>query len=365
MAFRIRSALVLGLVAAIPASVMGTDEPPAEPSKAAVSNITDATDPDQAPAAATVDRIMEQAVRNISVRYNLNDAQTAETHELMKREVYRFLKDHENEVWPAIRDLLAAGLKTPEDTDDRKRLGAGARPLAKLAAEAIFRANEEWRLLLRADQKRVHDFDMAEMETTFGKIDKTFGEWEAGRATAEGLFPQPQLEGREPPRPSEPPPGIPDPTKELFDPSHIFDTLANDFIREYQLEEGQVTSVRSILKEFKGQASDYVSAQKLQFARVAGERQEAYKARDRDAIQKAAATHKKLLEPIYGLCTQLRNRLEALLTTAQIQRHAEGNRGRAGAPKGPALTKKADPENKTPPAQTSPKTAPETAGDGR
>ena len=79
MTFRIRSALLLTLVAANPAFVSGTDEPPAAPNKAAASNITDPTDPGQAPTAATVDRIMEQAVRNISIRYSLNDAQTAET----------------------------------------------------------------------------------------------------------------------------------------------------------------------------------------------------------------------------------------------------------------------------------------------
>ena len=67
--------------------------------------------------AATIERIMDQAVRNIARRYNLNETQTKKTDELMKREVNRFLKEHEDEVWPVIRDLLISqfGAKPPQD----------------------------------------------------------------------------------------------------------------------------------------------------------------------------------------------------------------------------------------------------------
>ena len=40
--------------------------------------------------------------------YNLNDEQSAKTQEIMQREVMRFLKEHEDEVWPIIRELLGA-----------------------------------------------------------------------------------------------------------------------------------------------------------------------------------------------------------------------------------------------------------------
>ena len=56
---------------------------------------------------ATIERIIETAVRNIARRYNLNEAQTQKTDELWNREVRQFLREHEAEVWPAIRGLYS------------------------------------------------------------------------------------------------------------------------------------------------------------------------------------------------------------------------------------------------------------------
>ena len=111
---------------------------------------------------ATIDKIMDQAVRNIARRYNLNEAQTLETDKLMKREVRRFLKEHEKEVWPLLRDLIAAQMmgKPPENREDAMRVGKAAKPLAKLAQEAIIQGNMEWRQFLTEEQLRTHDFDL-------------------------------------------------------------------------------------------------------------------------------------------------------------------------------------------------------------
>ena len=121
------------------------------------------------PESATVEKIMQQAVRNISRRYNLNEAQTEKTQEIMQREVHRFLREHENEVWPLIRDLLASqlGAKPPSNVDEVKRIGKAARPLAQLAREAIYRGNSEWRMYLTPEQKSTHDYDLGQMEETF------------------------------------------------------------------------------------------------------------------------------------------------------------------------------------------------------
>lgn len=317
--------------------------------KPPVEDAAEALDAGQVPAAATIERIMEQAARNITARYNLNDVQTEETRKLMKREVYRFLKAHENEVWPAIRDLLAAelGAKPPDSREEKMRLGKAARPLVKLAEEAIFGANEEWRLILTQEQKSVHDFDLSEMRKTFKKIDENFGEWEKGRSTENGIFPGPKLTGRQPPRPSQPPKGrLPEPEVEIFNPHRIFETLVEEFIKEYELDEGQITSARSILEEFKGKANDVREAKKLQFAKIAVQQQEALTRRDLDAIKEAAAAHKKLLEPVYQLCSAMDDRLKALLTTAQIQRHVATNTVTKAPEKSSTLTKK-PPKKKT------------------
>lgn len=325
-----------------------------EPKPLPVNDAVESINAGSQPAAATIERIMDQAVRNIAVRYNLNEVQKEETDKLMKREVHRFLREHENEVWPAIRDLLAAqlGMNPPKRREDVMRIGKSAQPLVKLAKEAILEANKEWRLILTPEQRRMHDYDLAEMEKTFEQIDQNFDAWAEGHPPQGGIFPQPRVTDRQPPRPKRPEEGkLPDdPEIEIFDPNNIFETLVEEFIKEYQLEEGQVTAARSILEEFKVKANDFRDSNKEDFAKIERQQQKAYAARDIKAIKEAAAAHKKLLEPIFQLCAEMEDRLKLLLTTAQIQRHAE----RTAEPNGGRYVKKAKKaEKKSAPASGS------------
>ncbi len=320
----------------------GRAEPP---DKASVEEVDNSLGAGKVPAAATVERIMDQAVRNIAARYNLNDVQTAETSTIMKRRVQRFLKEHENEVWPVIRDLLASQLKQPDDIKDMMRIGKTAGPLARAAHDAILKGNEEWRLLLTAQQKEMHDFDLAEIGTTFEQIDQTLSDWQEGTPTDKGIFPQPQLAGREPSRPARPPQGkLPPPEVEVFDPNKIFETLVQEFIKEWDLNEGQITAARSILEEFKGKANDFRESKKAAFAQLATQQREAMERRDLDGIKKTRAANKKLLGPVFGLCTEMEGRLRNLLTTAQIERHAEKPDVAKDRPEKRKVTKKPSPK---------------------
>lgn len=282
------------------------------------------------PAAATVEKIMEQAVRNIARRYNLNEAQTIETDKLMKREVQKFLKDHEAEVWPVIRDLIAAqfGGKPPE-ANDAKRIGSSAKPLFAKAKEAILRGNEEWRMFLNAEQKAMHDYDLAEMDKQFQKIDKNFTDWSQGIPADAGLFPSPASAELSPPRPKKPNPGLPDPEVEIFRIS-VFATFVEEFIKENQLNQGQIDSARSILKEYEGKANDFKKNKKEELSKVAAAQKAALEARDREKMAAAENDRKKLLEPVQALIGEMEDRLKGLLTSAQLERY--GAR-RAATPK--------------------------------
>jgi len=341
-------------------------EPAAQPAPAAATAVT-AIESGNTPTSATVEKIMEEAVKNISRRYNLNEAQTAETQKLMKAEVNRFLKDHEAEVWPAIRDLLAAqlGAKPPDNLEETKRIGKSARPLAALAKDAIIKANEEWRMYLTPEQKVMHDYDMAEMEKTFAQVDKNFGDWEAGRPTDAGLFPPPPPDDRSPPRPRKPATGLPEPEVETFRVS-IFDTFVEEFIKDYQLDQGQIDSARSILKEFKVKAKDFKAAKQEALAKIAADQKAAMEARDRDKIAATEAARKKVLEPVYALFGEMEERLKGLLTSGQIEQYASQHK--PGQPK-PLITATdkqpaPSPEKATAPAAppTEPPTKPESPG---
>ncbi len=318
--------------------------PPATPPAQAAKDVATALESGTTPTSATVEKIMEQAVKNISLRYNLNEAQMAETEKLMKREVNRFLKDHEAEVWPAIRDLLASQLggKPPDSRDEVMRIGKSARPLAALAKDAILKANEEWRMYLTPEQKVTHDYDLGEIEKTFTQIDKNFSDWESGQPTDAGIFPPPPPASLSPPRPRKPPAGLPEPEVETFRVS-IFDTFVEEFIKDYQLDPGQIDSARSILKEFKAKANDFKTAKQAELSKIALDQKAAMEARDRDKVAATEAARKELLEPVYALFGEMETRLKGLLTTAQIQRFGLQQNPEQPKPSGTAAVDKPAP----------------------
>ncbi|MFQ5495588.1 MAG: hypothetical protein ACE5EX_09425, partial [Phycisphaerae bacterium] len=157
-----------------------------------------------------------------------------------------------------------------------------------------------------------------------------------GRRTEGGIFPRRRVATNEPPAPAKPPPGLPEPDVARLDPARIFDAIVKEFIREYGLEKGQITSAYSILSEFKAKADDFSAGKKEEFSAIIAALKEAHERRDVAAVRRATAEHKKLLEPVYQLTSLMEERLKGLLTSAQVQRHdakiaAAGKQARPGA----------------------------------
>jgi len=273
------------------------------------------------PDAATIEKIMEQAARNIGLRYNLNQAQSEKTQEIMKREVNAFLKDHEAEVWPLIRDLMAAqlGAAPPSDPTELKRIGKGVKPLIQSAKDAILRGNDEWRMYLTPDQRKMHDFDLAEIDRGFEQINDQFSRWEKGESIEAPLFPPASAAG--PQRPKKPSEGLPDAEVDVFEPRRLFDPTVEKFIRDYELDPAQVDSARSILAEFNTKGDDFKKANKDALAALAVDLKKALQDRNQGLKRTAESTRKKLLAPVFELFDQMNERLRGLLTTAQIDRY--------------------------------------------
>lgn len=287
--------------------------------------------PSVAQSMATIERMIEVAVQGVAARYNLNEEQRRHTEEIMKRDVQKFLKDHEAEVWPLIRDLLAAqlGTKPPSDPEEVKRLGKACRPLVKLAQEAIVKGNLEWRdQVLSAEQKKTHDYDMAEMNKTFKQIDRNFAEWEEGRTTNKSLFPQqdPRKGPPTPPRPAFE--GLPEPvTETIVSTDTIFDTFVDQFIKDYLLDEGQVVSARSILREIKDKAADFKNNNKDDLARLSKDMKDARDQRDNKKRSDSEAEYKKLIQPVHEMFAQMEVRLRGLLNSGQLEKYNANNLG--------------------------------------
>ena len=274
----------------------------------------------------TVDAIMDTAVRNIGRRYNLNSEQLEKTRELMRREVYKFLTDHEDNVWPLIRDLLKVqlGNKPPENIEDVMRIGKGAAPLARLAEKAIVRSNEEWREFLTAEQRVVHDYDMKEMRETFKTINKNFDSWAEGKPSGESIFPGPQTAQAGPIMPPKPKPGLPDPAEEtLGESTTLFDAYVAEFIVKYRLDPGQRNAAQSILAEKKDEVAKFRAANYKELAAITQELLAAQKQRDRKKIAEIEVRRKKMLQPVYVLFNEMDGRLHGLLQAGQRERFAD------------------------------------------
>ena len=312
-------------------------------------------------AAATVERIVDQAVVNIGRRYNLNDKQLDRTGQIMKSKVNEFLKEHEEEIWPAIRELLASNLQPPESVEDLKRLGKAARKLAKLAHKAVKDGNAEWRKILTDDQKKTHDYDLAELDKTFAQMDQNFGAWEDGRSTDNPIFGsnRPRLAGGRngPPRPEKPPDKRLGGKSTVFELT-VFDTFVEGFIKDYELDAAQIDSARSILKEFKANARAFRTANEKAFAKIEKERNEAIAANDVKKRGEADEKRKKLIDPIYRLFEEMEGRLKGLLTTVQVERYAAKTQGNKNKPPKTVVKKrpapKQDPVKKTASEPTEP-----------
>lgn len=273
----------------------------------------------------TVERIVDQAVINIGLRYNLNDEQLEKTGQIMKTYVSGFLNRHEEDIWPAIRELLGSNLQAPKDEADMRRLGTAARKLAKLAHKAVKDGNAEWRKILTEEQKKTHDYDLAELDKTFAQMDQNFGAWEDGRSTDNPIFgnrrEQLARAKKGPPTPPRPPKGAVTGKRDPFELS-VFDAFVEQFIKDYVLDGAQIESARSILKEIKAKARDFQTANKDKFVEIEKARNAAIAAKDAKKRRAADVKRKKLIEPVYQLFAEMEGRLKGLLTTVQVERHA-------------------------------------------
>jgi hypothetical protein len=194
------------------------------------------------------------------------------------------------------------------------------------------------------------------MEKTFAQIEQNFHSWAEGKPVDGGIFPPPPPD-RSPPTPRQPSPGLPKPEVEIFVRTTLFDTVVEDFIREYELDPAQIDAARSILSEFKSKAGDFKEANRDELSKIAGDLKNATDAHDLDRIAKAEADRKKLMQPVYELFAQMDERLKALLTTSQVERHA-ARQASAAANKTPNPQKEKSPEADKSAPPTTPGTTP-------
>ena len=279
-----------------------------------------------------VDSILDKAVKNIALRYNLNDEQTRRTAEMMNTRVKRFLDEHQDEIWPLIRDLAMYQRKgAAPDAQAARRLGPLASKILKEAEEEIFRSNEEWGEWLTAEQRRVHEYDLREMKKTFRAMGSNFEQWEAGRVASRSVFPQPKPLVDEPPTPPKPPAGVlpSRKSKEESGPMLVnhFEAYVQKFIADYQLTGTQREAVRSILREIVERTDAFRDSHKKDLQAI---KTKLAKAADQADRRRLTAELRRLTKPLDDLFAEFKTRLDQIPDQAQRERYAsKANSGRS------------------------------------
>src|SRR5262249_16481419 len=135
--------------------------------------ITSQTHPNN-PELWNVDAMMEDAVKQISRHYNLTKEQEDFTRLLLIKRTKPFLSQYEHDVRELLKESIdmRQGLK-PGGADAFKKWAERAEPIYDAAKKAILDGNKEWRVVLNPDQLKIHDNDLALMNTNFEQVTRT------------------------------------------------------------------------------------------------------------------------------------------------------------------------------------------------
>ncbi len=130
-----------------------------------------------------VDRMMEDAVMQITRRYNLNKEQEKYTRLMLKDKVRAFLGEHESDVRELLKESFEMKIKGSQP-DALKSWSERAQPIYEAAMTAILEGNLEWGDILDNEQKKTHEQDLAMMRTQFKRINTTLDGWKGGTGQA-------------------------------------------------------------------------------------------------------------------------------------------------------------------------------------
>lgn len=272
-----------------------------------------------------VDSMILQAADNVSRRYNLSPQQTEFTRKMFQEKVTRFLEENQEQIWPLVRDLARYQLTgAPPDESTARRIGGSALPIVEKAKKAILDANREWGGILTEEQKRLHEYDLREMEGTFKKVAQNFQEWESGIPKQNPIFPPHTPKDDEPPMPNRPPEKYTEGGRKWTNQQNAWAKYVGDFIRKYNLDPGQREAAQSILRELKERAGKHRDAKQKEYAELDQRLKEAFDSGDLKRIAMVERDETALNKPVKeDMFNELRERLDKIPTDAQKERFAQ------------------------------------------
>ena len=321
IALAVTSAVSLGQE---PQPQMSTETPASATQPAGEQKVTAQTHPNN-PELWNTEQMMDDAVVQISRRYNLNDAQSEYTRLLLTGRVRAFLDIHEKDIRELLRESIDLRLgKSLGSPQAYQKWAERAAPIYLAAQNAILEGNAEWREILDETQKVTHDADLAAMHANFEQVSRMLETWRAGNAPPmlanaqqaqnaqqtglSGGGTATAQQGR-----------VSDPQQPVIQRQVEDSWLAyvNRFIDTYKLDDKQAISARDkIYKDIRDQATRYRDQKRSEFAALDAETLSAKPKWDKQEIERR---RKKLERPIGDLFTTLDQRLRTLPDQKQLQ----------------------------------------------
>jgi hypothetical protein len=285
------------------------------------------------------ERMIDYAVRRwcgqVSYEYDLDEEQAARLEEMMQRRWPRWMKEHRRELQPLINEFMENRLAPePPSPEQVSKWADKALRLFSLGRDELHAAQAEFRQWLRPRQKMKFDADVTKINVGMEIFERKLRGWQEGRFARNELWDEPywvrereretaERRAAETPRAESGPSaaeGEPEPV-----PLDMWESYVAAFIKEYSLDDAQITSAWTIMGDLRARADRYRDRHSLEYARI----QEQWEQSDEQTRKTLVARKEELDEPLAQLFDELKDRLSRLLTDAQ--RRAVEDEPEAGA----------------------------------
>lgn len=128
------------------------------------------------------EQMMDEAVLQISKRYNLTPQQEEYTRLYLKMRVREFLDQYETDVRELLQESIDMRLgRKGGDPNVMVQWAVRAAPVYEAAKKAILDGNNEWGQILDEEQKKIHTTDLRLMETNFTNVTRQLKDWQEGK----------------------------------------------------------------------------------------------------------------------------------------------------------------------------------------
>ncbi|UCG16843.1 MAG: hypothetical protein JSV19_02175 [Phycisphaerales bacterium] len=266
---------------------------------------------------------LKRAVDVVDQRYDLSDGQKQHLEQALLSRWPKFIHDNEEQLKSLLNEMIEARMATKPPDPDRVADWAGRALLMWEAVEQqIAAGDEEIKRILDEEQCERFDRDRERLRTRFGEFRETLAKWERGGfdpSTWPSLGRRDSAEREAGPHRSpeaHQPTTAPADTDEISAELDAWSRFVDEFCETYELDRMQRVTAHSILKEMQERAEAYRDRRRVEIEKLEHLINDQTPGNE-DLVKRQA---EELYGPIDEMFQELRRRLEALPTPAQVRR---------------------------------------------